>query len=161
MVPTHGANRSSGWQAKFSAAALHFWQESRSSHFRRRSFTVGPSLRRRGAQRREAYWSYDADETIVGWDQRATRAPAHHWLRSHRWAGAAYQPLVPPYDSTPRKYIRKSLSASAANPSRRSGWTTVKSHRLFVMTTLANHLQRSISFLLHIHQAGREWPDDC
>ena len=33
----------------------------------------------------------------VGWDQRATRAPAHHRQPCHRWAGAAYQPLVPPY----------------------------------------------------------------
>ena len=33
----------------------------------------------------------------VGWDQRATRAPAHRRQRCHRWAGAAYQPLVPPY----------------------------------------------------------------
>ncbi len=34
----------------------------------------------------------------VGWDKRATRAPAHHWRYFHRWAGAAYQPLVPPYE---------------------------------------------------------------
>ena len=49
----------------------------------------------------------------VGWDQRATRAPAHHRQRCHRWAGAAYQPLVPPYGAETLKY-------PGENPSRRS-----------------------------------------
>ena len=49
----------------------------------------------------------------VGWDQRATRAPAHHRQRCHRWAGAAYQPLVPPYGAETLKY-------TGENPSRRS-----------------------------------------
>ena len=35
----------------------------------------------------------------VGWDQRATRAPAHHWQPFHRWAGAADPPLVSPYNA--------------------------------------------------------------
>lgn len=64
-------------------------------------------------QRCEGFCYQHMNAGKVGWDQRATRAPAHHRERCHRWAGAAYQPLVPPYGAENLKYTEKILHSVA------------------------------------------------
>ena len=65
---------------------------------------------RPNGQRCEVFVLESVNPVNVGWDQRATRAPAHRGVADTWWAGAAYQPLVPPYDSGTNEYTGKNTS---------------------------------------------------
>lgn len=92
-------------------------------------------------QRCEGFCYQHMNAGKVGWDQRATRVPAHHRERCHRWRRAAYQPLVPPYGAENLKYTEKILHSVArgptpprlwyytSRPGKRTVWQVTSCHR--------------------------------